>query len=44
VGLAGGLLGSRLGAFRLDHDKMRVIVSLIVAIAGVNVMIKFLFF
>jgi uncharacterized membrane protein YfcA len=44
VVLAGGLLGSRLGAFRLDHDKMRVIVSVIVAIAGVNLMIKFLFF
>jgi uncharacterized membrane protein YfcA len=43
VVLAGGLLGSRLGASRLDHDKMRIILSLIVAIAGVNLMIKFLF-
>ena len=43
VVLAGGLLGSRLGALRLDHDKIRVIVSAIVAIAGLNLMIKFLF-
>ncbi|HEY6755895.1 MAG TPA: sulfite exporter TauE/SafE family protein [Nitrososphaera sp.] len=43
VVLAGGLLGSRLGAFRLDHDKIRIIVSAIVAIAGLNLMIKFLF-
>jgi uncharacterized membrane protein YfcA len=41
--LAGGLLGSRLGALRLDHDKLRVIVGAIVAIAGLNLMIKFLF-
>jgi uncharacterized membrane protein YfcA len=43
VVLAGGVLGSRLGALRLDHDKIRVIVSAIVAIAGLNLMIKFLF-
>lgn len=43
VVLAGGLLGSRLGALRLDHDKIRIIVSAIVAIAGLNLMIKFLF-
>jgi uncharacterized membrane protein YfcA len=43
VVLAGGLLGSRLGALRLDHDKLRVIVGAIVAIAGLNLMIKFLF-
>ena len=44
VVLAGeGLLGSRLGAFRLDHDKIRIIVSAIVAIAGLNLMIKILF-
>ena len=43
VVLAGGLLGSRLGALRLDHGKIRIIVSAIVAIAGLNLMIKFLF-
>ena len=43
VVLGGGLLGSRLGALRLDHDKLRVIVGAIVAIAGLNLMIKFLF-
>jgi uncharacterized membrane protein YfcA len=43
VVLGGGLLGSRLGALRLDHDKIRVIVGAIVAIAGLNLMIKFLF-
>jgi uncharacterized membrane protein YfcA len=43
VVLAGGLLGSRLGALRLDHDKLRVIVGAIVAVAGLNLMIKFLF-
>jgi uncharacterized protein len=42
VVLAGGVLGSRLGALRLDHDKIRVIVSAIVAVAGLNLMIKFL--
>jgi uncharacterized membrane protein YfcA len=41
--LGGGLLGSRLGAVRLDHDKIRIIVGAIVAIAGLNLMIKFLF-
>ena len=41
--LGGGLLGSRLGALRLDHDKIRIIVGGIVAIAGLNLMIKFLF-
>jgi uncharacterized membrane protein YfcA len=43
VVLAGGLLGSRLGALRLDHEKIRIIVGAIVAIAGVNLVIKFLF-
>jgi uncharacterized protein len=43
VVLGGGLLGSRLGALRLDHDKIRAIVGAIVAIAGLNLMIKFLF-
>jgi uncharacterized membrane protein YfcA len=43
VVLAGGLIGSRLGALRLDHDKIRIIVGAIVAVAGINIMIKFLF-
>ena len=43
VVLTGGLLGSRLGAFRFDHDKMRVIVGAIVAVAAINLTIKFLF-
>ncbi len=43
VVLGGGLLGSRLGALRLDHDKIRIIVGAIVAIAGLNLMIKFLY-
>lgn len=43
VVMAGGLIGSRLGALRFDHDKIRIIVGAIVAVAGVNLMIKFLF-
>ena len=43
VVLGGGVIGSRLGALRLDHDKIRVIVGAIVAVAGINLMIKFLF-
>jgi uncharacterized membrane protein YfcA len=43
VVLTGGLIGSRLGAFRFDHDKMRVIVGAIVAVAAINLTIKFLF-
>jgi uncharacterized protein len=42
VVLAGGLIGSRLGAFKFDHDKMRIIVGAIVGIAGLNLTIKFL--
>jgi uncharacterized protein len=40
--VAGGLIGSRLGAFKFDHDKMRIIVGAIVGVAGLNLMIKFL--
>jgi uncharacterized membrane protein YfcA len=43
VVLAGGLIGSRLGAIRFDHEKIRIIVGAIVAVAGVNLVIKFLF-
>ena len=42
VVVAGGLIGSRLGAFKFDHDKMRIIVGAIVGVAGLNLMIKFL--
>jgi uncharacterized protein len=43
VVMGGGVLGSRLGALKFDHDKIRIIVGAIVAIAGLNLMIKFLF-
>jgi uncharacterized protein len=42
VVMGGGVLGSRLGALKFDHDKIRIIVGAIVAIAGLNLMIKFL--
>jgi uncharacterized protein len=42
VVVAGGLIGSRLGAFKFDHDKMRIIVGGIVGVAGLNLTIKFL--
>jgi uncharacterized protein len=41
VVVAGGLIGSRLGAFKFNHDKMRIIVGAIVGVAGLNLMIKF---
>ena len=43
VVVAGGLIGSRLGAFKFDHDKMRIIIGAIVGIAGLSLMIKFFF-
>jgi uncharacterized membrane protein YfcA len=36
VVLLGGFLGSRLGAFKLSHEKLIYIVGIIVAIAGLN--------
>lgn len=36
VVLLGGFLGSRLGAFKLSHEKLIFIIGLIVAIAGIN--------
>jgi uncharacterized membrane protein YfcA len=42
VVLAGGIIGSRLGAFRFDHDKIRMIIGAIVAVAAVNLTIKLL--
>jgi uncharacterized protein len=43
VVVAGGLVGSRLGAFKFDHDRIRIIVGAIVGVAGLNLMIKFFF-
>ena len=42
VVLAGGIIGSRIGAFKLDHAKIRTIIGVVVAIAGINLLIKFL--
>ena len=36
VVLLGGFLGSRLGAFKLSHEKLIIIIGMIVAIAGIN--------
>jgi hypothetical protein len=38
--LLGRLLGSRYGALKFDHDKIRMIVAAIVAAAGVELAIK----
>ena len=40
VVLFGGLLGSRLGAFKFSHDKLVTIIGIIVAVAGVNLVVK----
>jgi len=37
VVMIGGFLGSRLGAFKIDHNVIRVIVGGIVAVAAVNI-------
>jgi len=42
VVLAGGLIGSRFGAFKLEHNKIRMIVAGVVAVAGIELSIKFL--
>jgi uncharacterized protein len=42
VVLVGGLLGSRFGAFKLEHNKIRMIVAGAVAVAGIELSIKFL--
>ena len=36
VVLAGGILGSRLGAFKFDHNKIIIIIGILVAIAAIN--------
>jgi len=40
--LVGGIIGSRLGAFKLDHDKLRIIVGVVVGAAGISLTIKLL--
>ncbi|MGH9876262.1 MAG: sulfite exporter TauE/SafE family protein [Nitrososphaerales archaeon] len=35
VVLAGGLIGSRLGAFKFNHDKIRIIVGALVSVAAI---------
>jgi uncharacterized membrane protein YfcA len=42
VVLAGGLIGSRFGAFKFDHNKIKMIVAGVVAVAGIELSIKFL--
>lgn len=36
VVLAGGILGSRFGAFRFDHNKIIIIIGILVALAAIN--------
>lgn len=36
VVLLGGFLGSKLGAFKLSHEKLILIVGIIIAVAGIN--------
>jgi len=42
VVLAGGFIGSKFGAFKLDHDKIIIIVAAVVAVAGIELTIKLL--
>jgi uncharacterized protein len=42
VVLLGGFLGSRLGAFKLSHEKLIFIVGIIVAVAGINLATRLL--
>lgn len=42
VVLAGGFIGSRFGAFKFDHDKIRIIVGALVAVAGLSLTLKLL--
>jgi len=34
--LVGGILGSRLGAFKFDHNKIIMIIGILVALAAIN--------
>ena len=40
--LAGGFIGSKFGAFKLDHDKIIIIVAAVVAVAGIELTTKLL--
>ncbi len=40
VVFVGGIIGSRFGAFKFDHDKMRIIVGAIVGAAGISLTLK----
>ena len=40
--LVGGIIGSKLGAFKFDHDKLRIIVGGVVGAAGFSLTIKLL--
>ena len=42
VVLAGGFIGSRFGAFKFGHDKIRIIVGALVAVAGISLTLKLL--
>jgi len=42
VVLVGGFIGSKFGAFKLDHDKIIMIVAAVVAVAGIELTIKLL--
>jgi hypothetical protein len=42
VVLLGGFLGSRLGAFKLSHEKLIFIIGIIVAVAGINLATRLL--
>jgi len=36
VVLAGGIIGSRLGAFKFDHNRIIIIIGILVAVAAIN--------
>ncbi len=40
VVFVGGIIGSRFGAFKFDHDRMRIIVGAIVGAAGISLTLK----
>jgi len=42
VVLVGGFIGSKFGAFKLDHDKIIMIVAAVVAVVGIELTIKLL--
>jgi uncharacterized membrane protein YfcA len=42
VVIVGGFIGSGYGALKFDHDKIRLIVGVLVALAGTSLIIKML--